>query len=108
MTWLILLALFGAAWLVCVLALLLVVLAAWLRGRVQTPAKSVEWIPAKPRDVVPGSDDASTDIATEGLGEWDPWPGIEAINAVRAANPKLTDMHAYAVAKARKRLRAPR
>lgn len=44
------------------------------------------------------------DIVTEGLGAIDPWPGIAAINAVRAANPRLTDMHAYAVAKARHRL----
>jgi hypothetical protein len=51
--------------------------------------------------------DENQDIATEGLGE-DSWPGIDAINAVRTANPKLTDVHAYAVAKARKRLAAHR
>jgi len=52
--------------------------------------------------------DENLDIATEGLGLWDPWPGFAAIAAVRAANPKLTDVHAYAVAKARKRLAAHR
>jgi len=52
--------------------------------------------------------DETPDIATEGLGAWDPWPGADAIAAVRAAHPKLSEMQAYAVAKARKRLAAHR
>jgi len=50
-----------------------------------------------------GDEDPEQDIATEGLGT-EPWPGITAIDAIRRAHPKLTDMHAYAVAKARQRL----
>jgi hypothetical protein len=57
------------------------------------------------RGIAPQAADAGdeTDAVAEG-GFAEPWPGIQTIDAIRAANPRLTDMHAYAIAQARQRL----
>lgn len=61
--------------------------------------------PVRRRGLAPAalleSDDAGeNDVVAEGGF----CSGIETIDAIRAANPQLTDMHAYAVAQARQRL----
>lgn len=71
---------------------------AWVRDARGTP---VAFDQADPGD----ENDFQTDVVTEGLGEarLTPWPGMEAIDAVRRANPRLSDIQAYAVAVARSR-----
>lgn len=60
-----------------------------------------QWFPCDQHRI---EDDAGdNDVVAEG-GFCGAWPGIATIDAIRAANPQLTDMHAYAVAQARQRL----
>lgn len=80
----------------------------WIRARLQTAAKPrARDIEGKPfpdvRDYQRDEGDES-DIAAEG-GFCGSWPGIAAIDAIKRAHPRLSDMQAYAVAVARTRQR---